>query len=70
MSEISGVSAVSGGAASMMSNSLATQATAQKNLNVQDEISMAVITNITDQQKMMAEQLIEMMKQTMIDIYA
>jgi uncharacterized protein YsxB (DUF464 family) len=69
MSEISGVSAVSG-AASMMSNSLATQATAQKNLNVQDEISMAVITNITDQQKMMAEQLIEMMKQTMIDIYA
>jgi len=69
MSEISGVSAVSG-SAGMMSNSLATQATAQKNLTVQDEISMAVINNITDQQKMIAEQLIEMMKQNLIDIYA
>ena len=68
MSGISGVSAVSSSAD--MSSSLAAQATTQKNLNVQDEVAMAVINSITDQQKMMAEQFIEMMEQNLIDVYA
>ena len=68
MSEISGVSAVSG--SSSMTSSLATEATAQKDLAVQDEIAVAVINSITDQQEMMAEQLIDMMQQNLIDIYA
>jgi|GEM_PF-2709880 len=70
MSEISGVSAVSGSGTASMSSSLAAQATAQKNLNVQDEIAMAVINSITDQQEMLAEQFIEMMEQNLIDVYA
>ena len=68
MSEISGISAV--GSSAEMSSALATQATARKNLTVQDEIALAVINSVTDQQQMMAEQFIKMMQQNLVDVYA
>jgi hypothetical protein len=53
-----------------MSNTLSTTASQQKGLNVQDEIAIAVINQIQDQQKAMADGLIQMMKESTIDIYA
>ncbi len=59
---ISGVSSVS------MQNSMAMQATAQKGLQVQDKIAVAVIKQTQDQQKMLAEALIKMMDTGRVDI--
>lgn len=66
-----GISAISSSSYgySGMEMSLASQATAQKNLKVQDEISVSVITDIQDQQEMQAKALIEMMQTNLIDIY-
>ena len=48
----------------------ATEAAQQGALSVQDEIVVEVITSIQDQQKMIAEALIQMMQESVIDIYA
>ncbi len=60
-----GISGVSGAS---MQNSLAMQATAQQGLKVQDQISVAVIKQTQDQQKMLAEALIKMMDTGRVDI--
>jgi hypothetical protein len=69
---ISGISpaGLSVNTAAGANNALAAQATQLKALSVQDEISMAVLNQIQDQQKMMADGLVEMMKNNLIDIYA
>jgi hypothetical protein len=51
-------------------NALAAQASRHKALNVQDEVTMAVLNQIQDQQKMVADSLVEMMKKNLVDIYA
>ncbi len=60
-----GISGVSGAS---MQNSMAMQATAQKGLQVQDKIAVAVIKQTQDQQKMLAEALIKMMDTGRVDI--
>jgi hypothetical protein len=65
---ISGVS--SGNFSANMGSTLATRASQNKALNVQDEITIAVINQVHDQQKAMADGLIKMMKESTIDIYA
>ena len=71
--EISGISSATlASYASIGSRSAAVSSPAEAgntNLNVQDEITMSVINQIQDQQQVMANGLIGMMKQT-IDIYA
>lgn len=62
-----GVASVSGAS---MQNSLAMQATAQKGLQVQDQIAVSVIKQTQDQQKMLAEALIKMMDTGRVDMYA
>ena len=53
-----------------MQNSLAMQATAQKGLQVQDQIAVSVIKQTQDQQKMLAEALMKMMETGRVDLYA
>ena len=67
--EISAISSSNYGY-SGMEMSLASQATAQQNTKVQDEIAVSVITQIQDQQEMQAEALIDMIQTNLIDIYA
>ncbi len=62
-----GVSSISGAS---MQNSLAMQATAQKGLQVQDQIAVSVIKQTQDQQKMLAEALMKMMETGRVDLYA
>jgi hypothetical protein len=49
---------------------LAASASQVKNLQVQDEIALAVIRQLQDQQQQMAQQLVEMMQQNQVDLYA
>lgn len=67
-----GISAISSSSYgySGMEMALASQATTQQNLKVQDEISISVITEIQDQQEMQAKALIDMMETNLINIYA
>ncbi|MCB0209388.1 MAG: hypothetical protein KDJ52_08665 [Anaerolineae bacterium] len=66
---ISSVSSVGYGGG-QMANSIATSASQVKQLQVQDEIAASVIRQVQDQQKQMAESLVQMMKQGTVDVYA
>jgi len=60
-----GISSVSGAS---MQNFMAMQATAQKGLQVQDQIAVSVIKQTQDQQKMLADALVQMMEAGRVDI--
>ncbi|MCB0193948.1 MAG: hypothetical protein KDJ65_18500 [Anaerolineae bacterium] len=66
---ISSVSS-SGYGGGQMANSIATTASQVKQLQVQDEIAASVIRQVQDQQKQMADSLVQMMKQSTVDVYA
>jgi len=60
-----GISSVSGAG---MQKSMAMQTTAQKGLQVQDQITVSVIKQMQNQQKMLAEALVNMMDTGRVDI--
>lgn len=68
ISSVSSSGSVYGGAS--QATALAANASQLKNLQVQDEIVIAVIQQVQDQQQQMAEQLVQMMQQNKVDLYA
>lgn len=53
-----------------MANSIAASASQVKQPQVQDEVVISVIRQVQDQQKQMAESLVQMMNESQIDVYA
>lgn len=67
------ISGVSGASTADYYNTLSTAGVKlrDQSANVQDEITMSVVKDAQDQQKRMADAIVEMMKQTsQIDVYA
>ncbi|MCB0172390.1 MAG: hypothetical protein KDJ97_17730 [Anaerolineae bacterium] len=65
------VSSVSpSGYGGQMATSIAASASQAKQLQVQDEITVSVIRQIQNQQEQMAENLVQMMNQSTVDVYA